>query len=67
MTDEMKPHPRGLAGRVADALDDLALLRADPTASPEAVRWAKTKSDALIAALNAAGDDDEPNVYRSDN
>jgi hypothetical protein len=24
--DAMKPHPHGLAGRVADALDDLALL-----------------------------------------
>lgn len=58
MTDDaMRPHPQGLAGRVADALDDLALLRADPNADPEDVAWAKTKSDALIAALNAS---DEP-------
>lgn len=62
MTDDaMKPHPGGLAGRVADALDDLALLRADPNADPEAVAWAKRKSDALIAALHAF-DDDEPDV-----
>ena len=57
VTDQMKPHPQGLAGRVADALDDLALLRADPNADPQDVAWAKTKSDALIAALNADGDD----------
>ena len=74
MADQMKPHPRGLPGRVADALDDLALLRADPNADPQALAWAKTKSDALCAALSAAGDDpnisfgdDDPNVSRSSN
>jgi hypothetical protein len=66
MTDQMRPHPGGLPGRVADALDDLALLKADPNADPNAVWWAQVKADALVAALNTEPDDD-PTVYRSDN
>jgi hypothetical protein len=54
MTDQMRPHPRGLVGRWFDAQDDLALLRQDPHADPEAVAWAKLKADALSAALRAA-------------
>ena len=49
----MRPHPRGLAGRVIDALDDAELIAADPHASPEAKRWAEVKAAALVAALKA--------------
>lgn len=66
MTDPMRPHPGGLAGRVADALDDLSLLR-QTNADPEAIAVAKARADALIAALNAAKDDDEPNIPRGNN
>jgi hypothetical protein len=68
MTDQMRPHPGGLVGRWADAQDDLALLRADPNADPEAVEWAKVKADALAAALSADETQDDPStVYRSEN
>ena len=44
MPDQMKPHPGGLAGRVADALADLELLKA--TGAPRIKhRWAQTKAD----------------------
>jgi hypothetical protein len=49
----LKPHPQGLAGRVADALDDLELLNADPHATPLARRSARGLADALVAALAA--------------
>jgi hypothetical protein len=55
MSDPMRPHPGGLPGRVQDALDDLALLKQEH-ATPEAVRWAQTKADALVAALAADTD-----------
>jgi hypothetical protein len=49
----MLPHPAGLVGRCADALDDLALLKADPCADPIAIRSAQMFADALSAALAA--------------
>jgi hypothetical protein len=51
----MQPHPHGLTGRVTDALDDLESLVTDQRRrDPQAVRWAKTKAAALVAALDAA-------------
>jgi hypothetical protein len=50
---QMRPHPRGLAGRCQDALDDLALLEADPHASAEAKQSARALADAMAAALRA--------------
>jgi hypothetical protein len=49
----LSPHPGGLAGRVADALDDAELIAADPNASPQAKTAARQFADALIAALAA--------------
>jgi hypothetical protein len=49
----LRPHPGGLRGRTLDALDDLALLEADPTATPEAKRSARALADAMVAALRA--------------
>jgi len=40
-------------GRCADALDDLALLEADPHASDVAKQSARALADALSAALAA--------------
>jgi hypothetical protein len=43
--DAMRPHPHGLEGRVADALDDAELIAADPTPTrngggrPTPTRW----------------------------
>jgi hypothetical protein len=50
---QMRPHPNGLAGRTGDALDDLALLTADPHATPTAIQSAQALADALVAALVA--------------
>jgi hypothetical protein len=50
---ELAPHPNGLEGRVADALDDLALLQADPHATPLEKDRARRYADALRAALAA--------------
>jgi hypothetical protein len=52
-TKPMQPHPGGLAGRVRDALDDAALLDADPNATPEAKRSAQMLAAAMVAALRA--------------
>jgi hypothetical protein len=52
-TKQMRPHPGGLPGRVADALDDLALLEADPNATLEAKRSAQMLAAAMVAALAA--------------
>jgi hypothetical protein len=52
-TKPMQPHPGGLAGRVRDALDDAALLDADPNASPEAKETARRFAAAMVAALRA--------------
>jgi hypothetical protein len=49
----MRRHPAGLVGRCADALDDLALLEADPHASPQARQSARALAAALSAALAA--------------
>jgi len=49
----MRRHPAGLVGRCADALDDLALLEADPHASPQAKQSARALAAALSAALAA--------------
>jgi DNA-binding CsgD family transcriptional regulator len=54
-TKHMQPHPAGLAGRCHDALDDLALLEADPHATAEAKRSAQALAAALQAALRAEG------------
>jgi hypothetical protein len=56
MTDAMRPHPGGLPGRVADALDDAELIAADPNASPEAKQTAQRFAAALVAALRAEGE-----------
>jgi len=45
VTDQMKPHPAGLTGRVTDALDDLESLLTDRRRDDDAlaaIRWAKT-------------------------
>lgn len=62
--DAMRPHPGGLAGRVVDALDDLAALRADPNAHPVALWWAEVKATALVAALNAEDMPEPPRTPR---
>jgi hypothetical protein len=49
----MRPHPRGLAGRTLDAIDDAELLAADPTATLEAKQSARALAAALSAALAA--------------
>jgi hypothetical protein len=49
----MLPHPSGLAGRVADALDDAELIAADPNAALEAKAAARQFADAMVAALRA--------------
>jgi len=49
------PHPAGLVGRCADALDDLALLEADPHASDVAKQSARALAAAMTAALRAEG------------
>jgi hypothetical protein len=49
----LRPHPGGLRGRTLDALDDLALLQADPNATLQAKRSARMLADAMIAALRA--------------
>ena len=51
----MRPHPAGLVGRCADALDDAELLDNDPTASPQAKQTAQQFAAALTAALAAEG------------
>lgn len=60
MTDQMKPHPAGLTGRVTDALDDLESLLTDRRRDDDAlaaIRWAKTHAAALVAALDAEDHD----------
>jgi hypothetical protein len=49
----MRPHPRGLEGRVQDALDDAELIAADPRATLEAKESARRFAAALVAALAA--------------
>ena len=51
----MRRHPSGLVGRCADALDDLALLEADPHASDVAKQSARALAAAMTAALRAEG------------
>jgi len=51
----MRRHPAGLVGRCADALDDLALLEADPHASDVAKQSARALAAAMTAALRAEG------------
>jgi hypothetical protein len=50
---QLKPHPRGLEGRVRDALDDAELIAADPLASPRAKEAARRYAAAMVAALAA--------------
>ena len=49
----MRPHPRGLAGRTLDAIDDAELVSSDPHASEEAKQSARALAAALSAALAA--------------
>jgi hypothetical protein len=52
-TKPMARHPRGLAGRCQDALDDLELVTADPNATPQAKDTARRFAAAMVAALRA--------------
>jgi hypothetical protein len=55
VTDQMKPHPGGLKGRLADAQTDLQLLKASGV-PPIERRWAQLLVDALQGALDAEPD-----------